>query len=339
MIRVRCLSILCGLALSLGVTVAHAADPLFSGPLIHFDERQVDFGDLPQASQAEHRFSFSNDGTEPLRIEKIETSCGCTAAAPTDSIILPGNAASIDVTFSTRDFQGDVSKVVVIFTNDPGEPRVDLMLRANIVPLIRVESDWVDFGPVRRSEGKVVGVLVTADEGTDFRVSSVEGGENWVDWKIVPASAPDQIAYRVEATLKPGAPLGPFTDRIILHVHHPNRQIQSLGLRGNVYSYFRYAEPNMEFNTVKVGKTIRRTLAIESDGNQPYRITDVRVDQDFFIPELKPTANGYELLVTLRSDAAKFDGDRYPFREYARLETTDPNQKEIVIPMRGVIRR
>jgi hypothetical protein len=311
---------------------------LFEGPVIRFQERQVDFGELKQASHATHRFEFSNDGTEPLRIEKVEASCGCTAAAPTDSLILPGQSSAIEITFSTRDFQGNISKVVAVYTNDPAEPRVDLVLRADIVPIIRLGKEWVDFGPVQRGSNQTAAVLISADEGTDFRIERIEGGEAFVDWRVVPASAPQGIAYRVEATLKPEVPFGPFADRVQVHVHHPNKQYERIGLRGNVYSYFRYERGDLEFNTIKLGKTVRRTFEITSDGSKPYEITDVILDSDFLIPQLERTKRGYELHVTLRTEDAKFTGPRFQFEENARLITTDPSQQEIVIAIKGVIR-
>jgi len=331
-----------GLALALLVGAAAPAlaqKPLFQGPLIRFQEREVDFGDVKQASHVQHRFEFTNGGTEPLVIKKVEVSCGCTAAAPTDSLILPGESAGIEITFSTRDFEGDVSKVVAVFTNDPGEPRIDLLLRANVIPLIVVEHDWVDFGQVPRGTRHTAGVLISAEEGTDFKIERVKGGENFVDWKIIPASTPGRIGYRVEAVLHPDVPLGPFqVGNIEVFVKHPNKSRVLVGLRGNVYSYFRYDARAVEFSTIKKGKTIQRSLEIKSDGKKKYAITDVILDAPYLSGKVVPTDAGYELQLTLSTDAAQYTGNRFPFRETARLITTDPNQKEIEIEVKGVIR-
>lgn len=318
---------------------ALAQSTLFKGPVIRFDDREVHFGDVKQASQAHHRFHFTNDGTEPLVIHKVEASCGCTAAAPTDSLILPGQSAGIEITFSTRDFEGEVSKIVAVYTNDPGEPRIDLVLHANVIPLIFVESDWVDFGQVPRGSRHTAGILISAEPGTDFAIKRVKGGEDLVDWKIVPASTPDKIGYRVEAVLHPDVPLGPFqVGNIEIFVNHPNRQRVLVGLRGNVYSYFRYDAKAVEFSTIKMGKTIQRSFEIKSDGKKKYQITDVLLDAPYLSGKVIPTDAGYELQLTLNTEAAQFTGARFPFQETARLLTTDPNQREIAIEIKGVIR-
>lgn len=323
----------------LGAVSASAQSSLFEGPLIRFKERQVHFGDVKQASQVKHRFEFTNEGTEPLLIEKVEASCGCTAAAPSDSLIQPGASSGVDVTFSTRDFEGEVSKVVAVYTNDPGEPRIDLLITANVIPLIYVEKDWIDFGQVQSGSRPQVGILISAEEGTGFKIGEIKGGEAFVDWNVIPVSTPDRIGYRVEAKLRPDVPLGAFqAGNVEIQVDHPNRQHVRVGVRGNVYSYFRYDARAVEFSTVKMGRTIQRKLEIKSDGNRPYEITGVVLDAPYLSGEIERTKDGYELELTLRTEDAEFNGERFPFEETARLLTTDPNQKEIAIEIKGVIR-
>jgi hypothetical protein len=254
-------------------------------------------------------------------------------------VIAPGESSYIEVSFGSKDFEGEVLKVVAVFTNDPGEPRVDLGIRANVIPFIQVDSEWIDFGLVRRGTTPTAGILVSADEGTGFRIDKVNGGETWVDWSVVPASTPGRIAYRLEARVKPDAPFGIFTDRIILDVQHPNRQVRRLGLKGQIYSYFVPEKSEVEFLTIKEGKTVRRSLEIRRDGAEPFEIRDVVLDAPYLDGEIARTEKGYRLEVTLRSGDAKFEGPRYPFRNFARLATTVPNQAEIVIPVTGVVRR
>ena len=303
------------------------------------DERVVDFGEMKQADHATHLFTFENRGTEPLTILDVEASCGCTAVAPVDSLILPGASSGIDVTFSSRDFEGDLVKVVVLRTNDPAEPRIDLTLRASIIPFIRQDKEWIDFGETEVGIARSEGALISADLGTKFAIPQIVGGEDVVEWKVIPASVPDEIGYRVEATLRPDAPLGNFSERIEMNVQHPNRQKHRIGLRGAIYSHFIVADETIKFKTVAVGKTVRRSTTIKAASTADYEITDVVLHADYLKPELKQTADGYELEITLMSDRLSFDGTRHPFLDYVRLITTDPRQPEIILEIKGVLRR
>lgn len=47
----------------------------------------------------EATFAFENVGDRPIRIRKVETSCGCTAAASTAREIVPGGRGEIGATF------------------------------------------------------------------------------------------------------------------------------------------------------------------------------------------------------------------------------------------------
>ena len=332
-------SLALGLVLLGTATGATAQLGLNEGPMIWFKDRIIDFGQMKQADHATHTFKFENRGTQPLAILKIETSCGCTAAAPADSLILPGASSGIEVTFSSRDFEGEHSKTVIVRTNDPAEPRIDLTLLADIIPFIRQDREWIDFGRTEVGTARTEAALITADLGSEFAIPAIHGGESVVEWKIIPASVPDEIGYRIEASLRPDAPLGNFTERIEIDVHHPSRQKARIGLRGTVFSHFILESSKLKFKTIAYGKTVRRSLKIEAGSSADYEITEVILHSQYLTPTLKRTESGYELEVTLATEKLKYEGTRHPFTDYVRLITNDPRQPEIVIPISGVLRK
>ena len=70
-----------------------------------------------------HTFAFTNAGSAPLAIADVSSGCGCTVPQswPRD-LIAPGAGGTIDVTFNTRGWSGQVDKRVTVVTN--GEPSV-----------------------------------------------------------------------------------------------------------------------------------------------------------------------------------------------------------------------
>ena len=70
-----------------------------------------------------HQFAFTNSGNAPLLIADVSSGCGCTVPQnwPRE-LIEPGEGGTIDVTFDTRGWSGDVDKRVTVVTN--GEPSV-----------------------------------------------------------------------------------------------------------------------------------------------------------------------------------------------------------------------
>ncbi|WP_300590845.1 DUF1573 domain-containing protein, partial [uncultured Duncaniella sp.] len=54
------------------------ADSVEDAPGIQFDSDVFDFGDITVDTILSHSFVLTNDGTAPLVITKVYSSCGCT---------------------------------------------------------------------------------------------------------------------------------------------------------------------------------------------------------------------------------------------------------------------
>ncbi len=63
-------------------------------------ERSYDFGILLQKQPDTTYFSFKNIGSEPLVIDNVRTSCGCTATEWTDDVIEPDSSTTIAVEYN-----------------------------------------------------------------------------------------------------------------------------------------------------------------------------------------------------------------------------------------------
>jgi hypothetical protein len=86
------------------------------GPVITFEKKSHDFGDITQGEKVEYVFSFSNTGTEPLVITNVEVTCGCTTPKgwPRDPIP-PGGKGELTVAFSSAGKIGRQNKPVLVY--------------------------------------------------------------------------------------------------------------------------------------------------------------------------------------------------------------------------------
>jgi hypothetical protein len=96
------------------------ADPLSSGgepsiewlvPLEH------DFGDLEQGNPVEHQFKFINHHDEPITIDNIRTTCGCTAPNWSADPIEAGATDVIKITYDARKTGYFRKKIKVYFNH------------------------------------------------------------------------------------------------------------------------------------------------------------------------------------------------------------------------------
>jgi hypothetical protein len=100
---------------------------------ISFNETQKDFGIVKEGDVIEHEFVFTNTGKSNLIIRKINSSCGCTTAAPKITTIKPGEQTSLSASFRTSGFTGRQSKTITVITNDPKRSTIVLRLSGTIV--------------------------------------------------------------------------------------------------------------------------------------------------------------------------------------------------------------
>ena len=79
---------------------ANAADPALSEA--SFSEDSYSFGEVKFEVPAKHTFRFTNTGTEPLKIEKVKPSCGCTATNYSKEPIAPGAEGFVELTYNAK---------------------------------------------------------------------------------------------------------------------------------------------------------------------------------------------------------------------------------------------
>jgi len=127
-----------------------------AGPKIRFEETSWDFGPTPEGKVLSHVFFFHNDGDAALTIDRVRTTCGCTAALVSKKKIPSGEKGEIRIQFRTKGYSGFNKKYVFVDSDDPEQPRVTLWVTADIdippSPKIVLDRYNVDLGLKLNSE-------------------------------------------------------------------------------------------------------------------------------------------------------------------------------------------
>lgn len=105
-----------------------------AGPVITFEKKSHDFGDINQGDKVEETFKFTNTGTEPLLITNVQVTCGCTTPKgwPRDPI-MPGGKGEITVAFNSAGKMGKQNKVVTVVSNATNSDGGQISFTANIL--------------------------------------------------------------------------------------------------------------------------------------------------------------------------------------------------------------
>jgi hypothetical protein len=77
---------------------------------------EVDMGTIEFEKPAMVAFNFKNNSDEPVIIKNVRTSCGCTAANYSNTVIKPGESSKIEVTYNAKS-KGYFSKTITVNTS------------------------------------------------------------------------------------------------------------------------------------------------------------------------------------------------------------------------------
>lgn len=105
---------------------------LTDAPLVNFDKKEVNFGDIKPGDKVNCDFTLTNTGKRDLIIRKTATSCGCTAVNIGQNTIAPGKSSVIRATFDSAGKSGRQYKTVTVITNDPKNPETQLSITGEI---------------------------------------------------------------------------------------------------------------------------------------------------------------------------------------------------------------
>ncbi|MFM8241657.1 MAG: DUF1573 domain-containing protein [Crocinitomicaceae bacterium] len=111
--------------------------PKVSAPTItitsmSFDQMEHDFGTVTEESVSDYSFKVTNTGSQPLIIDDVSASCGCTTPKKPEKPIAPGQSDEIQVSFKPNVGQlGEQNKTVTVKANTNPD-LVVLKIKANV---------------------------------------------------------------------------------------------------------------------------------------------------------------------------------------------------------------
>ncbi|MNS41927.1 hypothetical protein D3C72_742950 [compost metagenome] len=98
---------------------------------VKFDKDTFDFGVIKDGDLVEHTYKFRNTGANPLMIDDVIATCGCTIPSYTKTPIAPGQNGEIKISFNSKGKAGNVSKSITVISN-ADQDRIPLHFKATV---------------------------------------------------------------------------------------------------------------------------------------------------------------------------------------------------------------
>lgn len=204
-------------------------------PRAVFQATAHDFGKVKQGDVVIHEFTFRNEGDAPLVVERIETTCGCTAALVSEKTIAPGRTGKIKTTFDTRGYSGRMTRYLYFVSNDAREARRELSVSADIdvPPSARIDVDRfnVDMGLVLEGEEPAAKIVIKSTGQRELKVEMAHeavkffsGGRPLASAISLPVGESREIELRFPAQTRPGVQ----RDYVLIRSNDPVRSTLSI---------------------------------------------------------------------------------------------------------------
>lgn len=102
------------------------------GQELWFEEVEHDYGEIPQDSDGSWSFSFKNLGDEPIMINRVRSTCGCTVPSWPKEPVEPGETGDITVIYNTAQ-TGTFAKAAFVYSSAANSP-VKLQIKGRVLP-------------------------------------------------------------------------------------------------------------------------------------------------------------------------------------------------------------
>jgi Protein of unknown function (DUF1573)/HYDIN/CFA65/VesB-like, Ig-like domain len=200
-----------------------------------FRETSFDFGKVKQGEVLTHEFVFKNAGTQPLVVERVETTCGCTAALVSADKIPPGKEGKIKVSLDTHGYSGRLTRYIYLVSNDASSGRRELSVAVDIevppMPKIELDRYNIDLGLSLEGEApsakvviRNVGELELSVEMAHEQVKFFVGGRAVAFPLMIPAGKSVEVEFR----FPPQNRTGSLRDYIIVRSNDTYRSTQTV---------------------------------------------------------------------------------------------------------------
>jgi hypothetical protein len=125
--------------------LALALPAFAAAPALVVEDFKYDFGQVYQGERVEHVYHFRNAGNAPLKIKKVRSSCGCTAALVSAEMIDPGQGGEVKASFDSTRFRGRVTKTIYLYTNNPAQRETRFTLSGEVLAKLTANPDLLVF--------------------------------------------------------------------------------------------------------------------------------------------------------------------------------------------------
>jgi hypothetical protein len=270
-------------------------------PGVTFRRNQHDFGTISEKNgPVSFQFFFKNNTDAALKIQSVESSCGCTIAEWTKVEVMPGKEGQIKAVYDPTGRPGYFSKSITV-TFSPDSTPVVLQIRGHVSESgekLTERFDHTDGQLKTRSSGFNLGKVYINQEPILRTFTLFNSGSK--ELKITNIQAPDYLKVNHPEMIQPGESatlsikvntkqkneFGFHTDQLLLLTNDPENPEKHFSILYTIEEFFPVLSPDalekapsltlsvseIKFQTLHSSGVLERTVLFRNTGKQTLKI-------------------------------------------------------------------
>ncbi len=290
--------------IALGTTPSQAQ---FAEATITFDNLNHNFGNIKEGGGfVEHTFSFKNSGTEPLILNNVRSSCGCTIPEWSKEPIAPGKSGTIKVSFNPLRRPGAFRKSISVQSNAKVKTTILYIVGmvsakpktiADEYPIkmgnLRLASNHLSVAKILKTQQKSASIKIINDSDHNIRITIPDAPEH-LTFSVQPETLqPKQkgiIAVEFDATKIDD--WGFVSSRFYLYLNGEKFTGRVLAASGSITEDFTHltaaqkangpkmtlTEETFNFGTITQGAVIEHDFKFKNEGKETLVIRKIKTN-------------------------------------------------------------
>lgn len=316
-----------------GATVAQAAGT-DAGPKIEVTPQVIDVGVVAQGAVINASVLVANRGGATLKVWQVLATVGGTRRA-INLDLAPGQEQVVALPpLDTSGFTGAISKVILLFTNDPARPQVNLVERALVWAFIEVLPRRVVRISVEEGGEQAATVVLASKDAFDILSAAAD------DPRISVSSEPTTqkgflAAFKLTLRVVGRDPFRVLNTDLVVHTSHPFLPAITLKVLGIIKPAVLIIPREVSFGIVN-GTASRNVLVVFNGQGEEFAIQEPQVDDAAFQVRLLPLQPGkrFQLSIEIANDAKSGH-----HQATITLPTNEPKHRTLTIPVTAEVGR
>jgi hypothetical protein len=322
-------------------------------PTLTLDRREINLGSVLDSEKQEVRIRFRNTGRAMLNITDVKGSCGCTVPALEKRTYAPGEGGELLVKYDPHNRRGPQHQTVTITSNDPANPRMEIAVKVDVTPVVRVEPMLTQFEAVEKAQ-VTTRVIEVMGLTPDFAVTGVSISGTTALTATVGEPAMREVDGRmlrvvpVTVATKSDAAPGRFAATVTVRTNDARAAVMNTQAMGMIQGELNTAPNPIWLGLVAPGAPMESELRLSSRSGKPFMVLGVESREPnmrdaklTFQPVLsegeEPRADGKAKEWLIRV-VAKAPSQQMALRGELEIRTDEPLEERVRVPLFANVR-